>query len=140
MNVFKYIWYKLKEFFTTKKEQPNKELYEEFKDGVDLKLVDKARKSGWLTPEETNEVFSKLYKQPVTDQRPPFWLSLTEDQKNIILKSSNKPKRQYNRATKKQVARIKLLVGRGKSAKEIAQDVGLPYDNVNYYVKKFGKG
>lgn len=99
MNVFKYIWYNLKEFFT-----PRDDI------SYNNKYVDKVAERYQIGGIE----YTNYYKQ------------------------SNKPKRQYNRATKQQVARIKVLVGRGKTAKQIAKDVGLPYDNVNYYVKKFG--
>ena len=108
MNVFKYIWLKVKNYF-------NSPIEADFVTFVDLYNF-----PPYLSPKEKD---------------PERWKVNTQ---YSVPKVEEKPKRPYNRVTKQQVARIKVLVGRGKTAKQIAKEVGLPYDNVNYYVKKFG--
>lgn len=108
MNVFKYIWLKVVGHFKGK--TYTQVVYDKSPETLAEKLLEKYPPD--LPPKE----------------KDPIRWEINEE----------KPKRSYNRATKQQVARIKVLVGRGKNAKQIAKDVGLPYDNVNYYVKKFG--
>lgn len=124
MNVFKYIWLKLIGYFV----KPTKkyETYEEYQERIS---------------EYANQtIYKNRAKERAEEAKAKFPLDLPPKEKDPARWEINeeKPKRPYNRATKQQVARIKVLVGRGKTAKQIAKDVGLPYDNVNYYVKKFG--
>ena len=141
MNVFKYIWLKvvghLKGTQVVYPETWTEKLLEKYPPDLPPKEKDPAR---W----EINEEADDLQKYSVTTQndleksdmlQELLTLKYTADK---LRDDKSKPKRSYNRATKQQVARIKVLVGRGKTAKQIAKDVGLPYDNVNYYVKKFG--
>lgn len=116
MNVFKYIWLKVVGHFKGK--TYTQVVYEKSSETLTEKLLEKYPPD--LPPKEKD---------------PARWKVNTE---YSVPKVEEKPKRSYNRATKQQVARIKALVGRGKTAKQIAKDVVLPYDNVNYYVKKFG--
>ena len=148
MNVFKYIWLKVVGHF-----KGTQVVYEKSPETLTEKLLEKYPQdlppkekdpSRWKTPEETNKLLSDLQKYPVSTQNDLEKSNMLQELLTLkhtadkLRDDKRKPKRPYNRATKQQVARIKMLVGRGKTAKQIAKDVGLPYDNVNYYVKKFG--
>lgn len=147
MNVFKYIWLKVVGHFKGKTYAQI--VYEKSPETLTEKLLEKYPPD--LPPREKdpvrweiNEEVDDLQKYSVTTQNDLEKSDMLQELLTLkhtadkLRDYKSKPKRPYNRATKQQVARIKVLVGRGKTAKQIAKDVGLPYDNVNYYVKKFG--
>ena len=144
MNVFKYIWLKVVGHF-----KGTQVVYEKSPEIWTEKLLEKYPPD--LPPKEKDPVCweikeesEDLQKYSVTTQNDLEKSDMLQELLTLkhtadkLRDDKSKPKRSYNRATKQQVARIKVLVGRGKTAKQIAKDVGLPYDNVNYYVKKFG--
>lgn len=159
MNVFKYIWLKLKDYFNSR--EYLHETYEEYQERTN-KYIEKFinqppskevstnkfeavvgafdGKPSKILQDQSPQIIKEWREERFKELSEKFPLDLPPKEKDPARWEINekKPKRSYNRATKQQVARIKLLVGRGKPTKQIAKDVGLPYDNVNYYVKKFG--
>lgn len=143
MNIFKYIWLKVVGYFKPAPlvigtlDYRNK--LNRYVDEIINKSVIKESESKFLqdpSPQIIKEWREEHFKE--LSEKFPLDLPLKEKDPARWGINEEKPKRPYNRATNQQVARIKVLVGRGKTAKQIAKDVGLPYDNVNYYVKKFG--
>jgi len=149
MNVFKYVFLKLKELFSDKDETVEYKYLNDTTKEVNTTaylLSSEANKERLLKSvsqlkdtKQHNGKCSRIHYSPIGSTVHIPIEETVDVYPASLAENDKKPKREYNRATKQQVSRIKVLVGRGKNTKAIAKDVGLPYDNVNYYVKKFSE-